>query len=271
MRPSRDFLRTTASASGSSGTLASDCSAAVISGQALVSAGFAARTSGASVPTSATNVTSRMTDGQAWRRNRAFIVPSHDAVPHSNGARRSRVVLSYARPPRRRQQIGHAAGGDVDARATGAPHPASGRSLFVALVVALVAACLWAATAGEQAAPNTPIRDDAILLEETFDIEIMSKALARLRYRNRTQVLTRLGVEQYGGAAVGYRPGVTVRDFRGAVLMPDGRRVEVKKQNVSDRAAFASFELYSDSMMRVMAFPGLVPGATIEYSYEQEF
>src|SRR6266540_5707192 len=99
---------------------------------------------------------------------------------------------------------------------------------------------------------------DAVLLEESLDIEIVSETLARVRYSNRTKVLTGKGIEEKRYAAISYNPSVTIREFRAAVIPPNGKRAEVKKQWFQDGAAFASFELYSDSKYRAVEFPGVV-------------
>lgn len=111
---------------------------------------------------------------------------------------------------------------------------------------------------------------DAVILEENLEIDIRSITDARVRYSNRTQVLTQRGAEEHDVASVFYAPGVTIRDLRGSVTPPSGKRVEVKKQQMFDGAAFASYELYSDSRHRSLRFPGIVPGAIVEHAYELE-
>jgi transglutaminase-like putative cysteine protease len=125
------------------------------------------------------------------------------------------------------------------------------------------------------AAENPPTKDlgkgeDAVLLEETLEIDVASPTSARVRYSNRTQVLTQRGAERYDFAGVSYGPGASVRSLTGAVISPAGKRVEVKRQMIADRAAYPSFVLYADSMVRTIRFPGVVPGSIVEYSWEQE-
>ena len=112
-------------------------------------------------------------------------------------------------------------------------------------------------------------KEDAVVLEESLDVEILSESEARVRYLNRTQVMTQRGVEEYSDAGVWYNPSVTIRDLRGSVTSPSGKRVDLKKQQFSDSSAFASFELYSDSRQRGVHFPGAEPGSVLEYSYEK--
>jgi transglutaminase-like putative cysteine protease len=112
--------------------------------------------------------------------------------------------------------------------------------------------------------------EDAVLLEESLDIEIVSETLARVHYSKRTKVLTAKGVDENDEASVYYNPSITIREFRAAVISPQGKRSEVKKQQFFDRAVFESFELYSDAKYRSVSFPGLVPGSTVEYRYEEE-
>jgi len=111
---------------------------------------------------------------------------------------------------------------------------------------------------------------DAVLLEERLDIEIVSPTLARVSYLNRTRVLTERGVDRFGQASIYYNPSIAIRDLRAAVVSPEGKRAEVRKQSIFDGAAFASYELYSDTKHRSVSFAGASPGATLEYSYEEE-
>ncbi len=111
---------------------------------------------------------------------------------------------------------------------------------------------------------------DAVLLEEHLDIEIVSETLARVHYFNRTKVITAKGVDEHDVASIFYNPTVTIHGFHAAVTSPQGKRSEVKKQQFFDGAAFASFELYADTKHRSVSFPGLTPGSTLEYEYEEE-
>ena len=148
-------------------------------------------------------------------------------------------------------------------RRTGPRWPAAG-ALFVCALLAL--------PAGRSLPCAAELEEgkDAVLLEESLEIEIVSETLARVRYSNRTKVLTGKGVEEKRFASISYNPSVTIREFRAAVIPPEGKRTEVKKQWFQDGAAFASFELYSDSKYRAVEFPGVVPGSILEYQYLEE-
>src|SRR3989442_15156740 len=82
---------------------------------------------------------------------------------------------------------------------------------------------------------------DAVLLEESLELEIVSDREAHVRYLNRTQVLTPRGVERYGVASIGYNPSVTLQNLRASVVSPAGARVEAKKKQISYAPPFASF------------------------------
>ncbi|HYV85720.1 MAG TPA: DUF3857 domain-containing protein [Patescibacteria group bacterium] len=140
-------------------------------------------------------------------------------------------------------------------------------ALAVVLAGALITAPIIAATATPQ---NLGKVDDAVLLEETLQIEIASPTSARVKYTNRTQILTQRGANLYGSADVGYGPGERVVDLSGSVVSPEGKRTDVRRQMIADHAAFPSFVLYADSMVRTINFPGVVPGSIVEYSSEQE-
>src|SRR6266571_393539 len=133
-------------------------------------------------------------------------------------------------------------------------------------------AILFASTAADShtRAADITSGEDAVILDESWDIDIRSFEEIRERYHQRLQILTPRGAEEYKEAGVGYNPWVSIKDFRGLVESPNGKRFDVKKQNIVDTASFPSFVLYSDSKQRVMIFPGVIPGAVIEYSYEKD-
>jgi hypothetical protein len=140
---------------------------------------------------------------------------------------------------------------------------------MVGLWVPLAACCLLTPLPGPTAAAASIEEGaDAIILEERMEIEIHSVTNATVRYTNRTKVLTARGVAKHDVASVYYSTGVRVRDLRGSVTYPSGRTVKIKKKRIFDGAAFASFQLYSDSRHRSISFPGVVPGAIVEHSYE---
>jgi len=112
--------------------------------------------------------------------------------------------------------------------------------------------------------------EDAVILEESWDIDIRSPEEVHERYHQRVQILTPHGADEYKEAGVAYSPWVDIKDFHGSVEPPHGKKFDVKKQNVVDSASFPSFVLYADSKQRVMIFPGAVPGAVIDYGYEKE-
>lgn len=109
---------------------------------------------------------------------------------------------------------------------------------------------------------------DAVLIEERMEIDIRSLTDARVSYLNRTKVLTPLGAEDYAWADVFYAPGVEIKKLTGGIRTPEGKWIGIRKSSIHDAAAFASFELYSDTRRRTITLPGARPGSTIEYEYE---
>lgn len=138
----------------------------------------------------------------------------------------------------------------------------SSRSILAPAVIVL-ALCWVGIPAAAGAAAH-----DAVILEESLDIEIRSVTDARVRFLRRTEILTRRGVEMYGFASVFYGPGVRIKDINGAVIDPRGRRLAIKKRDIYDGAAFEGFVLYADTRHRTFQYRGLVPGATVEQEYE---
>jgi uncharacterized protein DUF3857/transglutaminase superfamily protein len=144
------------------------------------------------------------------------------------------------------------------------------RNLFRTLALPALVACLVSREDSPFASPApSSASSDAVLLEESLQITIQSESEATMSFLNRTQILTEAGAEEYGHPAIDYRPSLEIRDIRASTTSPSGKRTEVKKQMISDDAAFQSFDLYSDSRQRTIHFPGVVPGSVLEYSYLQ--
>ena len=137
-----------------------------------------------------------------------------------------------------------------------------------ALRFVLACCCLLPASGWTVGAGSLEEGVDAVILEEHMEIEIRSATDARVNFTNRTKLLTADGVEEHSVASVFYRPGVEVRAFQGSVTSPSGKLTKIKKKEIFDGAAFASFQLYSDSRHRSIRFPGVVPGSIVEHSYE---
>lgn len=144
-----------------------------------------------------------------------------------------------------------------------------GRTHFAGAM--LLAGALFLSSGASPARPADILSgEDAVILEETVEIDIRSVEVAVVRKSRRTQALTPHGAEEQGGVAVGYNAWESIRSLRGSVELPQGKRVEVKKQFIVDSAQFGSYDLYSDSKQRTLIFPGAVTGAILEYSYEKE-
>lgn len=119
-------------------------------------------------------------------------------------------------------------------------------------------------------AADPAAKDDAVVLEESMDIEILAGNQARLRHRKVVQVLTPNGVDSFGSVSVVSNPWIEIHGLHGAVDSPSGRRVELKKQAISE-SSYTTFELYSEDKVRTLTFTGAVPGSTVEFEYEQSF
>lgn len=135
---------------------------------------------------------------------------------------------------------------------------------------ALLAACLGLLPVAGAVAAGIELGEDALVLEEVLEIDILSPTAARERYRRRTQILTPLGADENDVGRVAYNPSRVVRELSGSVTSPLGKKTAIKKQAIVDHTDFASYDLYSDSRYRSFSFPGVVPGAIVEFSYEVE-
>jgi uncharacterized protein DUF3857/transglutaminase superfamily protein len=144
------------------------------------------------------------------------------------------------------------------------------RNLFRMLAMPAALACLLMRGDSPFASPvSLTASSDAVLLEESLQITIQSETAATLQFLNRTQVLTEAGAQEYAHPSIYYTPSLEIREIRASTTSPAGKRTEVKKQMITDDAAFQSFELYSESRQRTIHFPGVVPGSVLEYSYQQ--
>jgi transglutaminase-like putative cysteine protease len=137
--------------------------------------------------------------------------------------------------------------------------------------ILLPASLACSTLASQSLAPreSAPASQDAVVLEQRLEIEIRSDTEAIVRQVNRMQVLTEAGVDMYENAAIYYRAPGEFRQISGATILATGKRLELKKPMITDEAAFASFQLYSDSRRKVLHFPSVAPGSTVEYQYEQ--
>src|SRR5436309_10903338 len=123
----------------------------------------------------------------------------------------------------------------------------------------------WLARAADSTAA-----DHAVSVAESTNSEIVAGNQARLRHRAAIQILTANGVDAFDSVDVQYNPWIQIHDLRGRVVLPSGKRVELKKQAISE-STYTSFELYSENKVRRLNFSGVVPGSTIEFEYEQSF
>jgi transglutaminase-like putative cysteine protease len=137
------------------------------------------------------------------------------------------------------------------------------RILFLTTILAL-------SVPGSLVMPARAATHDAVLLEEELDIDIHSLDKARERYRQRVQVLTADGVAEFDQALAFHGPEETFLKIQGSVTLPSGKVLKVDRSSIADHPAVEGYVLYSDARVRVLNFPGVVPGAVVEYSYEKE-
>ncbi len=110
---------------------------------------------------------------------------------------------------------------------------------------------------------------DAVILEENLRVDIRSLTDARVTYDERVLVLTKKGAEAFDTASVFYSAGSSVRRLEGQVTLPSGKVIRAGRKSTVDGPALASFELYSDYRRRSLHLQGVVPGATVEHSWEK--
>ena len=125
------------------------------------------------------------------------------------------------------------------------------------------------------AAPNaTDYPDaDAIILLNQFSHEVTPAGKSRYTTHQVVKILTERGVQNYDDIAIPHTPTaqhITVNIAR--TIAPDGSVVEPPEEAFNDVTppGLLSYNLYSDSMWRVISMPALKPGVCIEYQVTLE-
>ena len=114
---------------------------------------------------------------------------------------------------------------------------------------------------------------DAIILLNQFSHEVTPTGKSRYTSHQVVKILTERGVQNYDDIAIPHTPTaqhITVNVAR--TIAPDGSVVEPPEEAFNDVTppGLLSYNLYSDSMWRVISMPALKPGVYIEYQVTLE-
>ena len=114
---------------------------------------------------------------------------------------------------------------------------------------------------------------DAIILLNQFSHEVTPSGKSRYTTHQVVKILTERGVQNYDDIAIPHTPKaqyITVNIAR--TITPDGSVVEPPGEAFNDVTppGLLSYNLYSDSMWRVISMPALKPGVCIEYQVTLE-
>ncbi len=114
---------------------------------------------------------------------------------------------------------------------------------------------------------------DAIILLNQFSHEVTPTGKSRYTSHQVIKILTERGVQSYDDIAIPHTPNaqyITVNIAR--TITPDGSVVEPPEEAFNDVTppGLLSYNLYSDSMWRVISMPALKPGVCIEYQVTLE-
>lgn len=150
-------------------------------------------------------------------------------------------------------------------------------STLLALTLTLMPAATAAAadfppvTAAEQAlaeVPGEPNAPAVVLFNKgTFDIEPVGKLSdSYFTVQTRIKILTEEG-EEHGEVTVYHNNFLRLRYLNGRTVLPDGRVLELSKDDVFERRS----SLRHGFSVTVAAFPGVEPGAILDYEYEIVF
>ena len=125
------------------------------------------------------------------------------------------------------------------------------------------------------AAPNAADYPDAdaIILLNQFSHEVTPAGKSRYTSHQVVKILTERGVQNYDDIAIPYTPTaqhITVNVAR--TITPDGSVIEPPEEAFNDVTppGLLSYNLYSDSMWRVISMPALKPEVCIEYQVTLE-
>jgi tetratricopeptide (TPR) repeat protein len=114
---------------------------------------------------------------------------------------------------------------------------------------------------------------DAIILLNQFSHEVTPAGKSRYTSHQVVKILTERGVQNYDDIAIPHTPTaqhITVNVAR--TILPDGTVAEPPEEAFNDVTppGLLSYNLYSDSMWRVISMPALKPGVCIEYQVTLE-
>ena len=114
---------------------------------------------------------------------------------------------------------------------------------------------------------------DAIILLNQFSHEVTPAGKSRYTSHQVVKILTERGVQNYDDIAIPHTPTaqhITVNVAR--TITPDGSVFEPPEEAFNDVTppGLLSYNLYSDSMWRVISMPALKPGVCIEYQVTLE-
>ena len=114
---------------------------------------------------------------------------------------------------------------------------------------------------------------DAVILLNQFSHEVTAAGKSRYTTHQVVKILTERGVQNYDDIAIPHTPKaqyITVNVAR--TITPDGSVFEPPPEAFNDVTppGLLSYNLYSDSMWRVISMPALKPGVCIEYQVTLE-
>ena len=114
---------------------------------------------------------------------------------------------------------------------------------------------------------------DAIILLNQFSHEVTPSGKSRYTTHQVVKILTERGVQNYDDIAIPHTPKaqyITVNIAR--TITPDGSVIEPPEEAFNDVTppGLLAYNLYSDSMWRVISMPALKPGVCIEYQVTLE-
>ena len=113
--------------------------------------------------------------------------------------------------------------------------------------------------------PDEPGCPAIVLLDETTVNNDYLRA--RIQKRRALKIFTAEGVASCSDLNLYSKAGEeNIRNLKGSTILPDGRRIELSRDNVQVKTAFKRGR--TRILLKSATFPGVVPGSIVEFSYD---
>jgi len=118
--------------------------------------------------------------------------------------------------------------------------------------------------------PSKGIEHAVILSEKGIIDETFTRQMSRRTYEVKIKFLSKKGIKDYGTLTLDYNPPYeNISEIKATVYLPNGTSLELQKKDIHKKKTSKEFGLKNTEIS--IAFPGLVEGAIVEYTYKLSF